>query len=43
MVVENMQPHAPGARRRVQQHRRADYARDAMEVVRSASFMMRRL
>jgi hypothetical protein len=41
MMSENEQPHSPGAVRRGQQHRRADQARDAMEVVRSASFMMR--
>jgi len=42
VVVENEQPNAPGAAHRGLQHRHADQARDAMEVVRSASFMMRR-
>jgi len=43
VVVDNEQPHSPGATRRAQQHRHADQARDAMEVVRSASFMMGRV
>jgi hypothetical protein len=39
-MIENEQPHSPGAARQGQQHRHADQARDAMQVVRSASFMM---